>query len=176
MPPGYTGGITLNGVENLRKFVENGGVLICNKASSDLPITYFDLPVKNILQDVPSDSFNSPGSLLRMKYDISHPLTYGLREDGMAYFSGGRVFEIVTDSTDTNGTNDNYSVHIVASYPDESLLISGWLTGEDRIRTKAAILEVTFGEGKIVQFGFNFHNRMQSYANFKLLFNALYYE
>ena len=176
MPPDYVGGITLNGVENLRKFVENGGVLICNKASTDLPITYFNIPVKNILQSVPSDSFSSPGSLLRMKYDTSHPLTYGLHEDGMAYFSGGRVFEIVTDSVNTDGENDNYSVQIVASYPDESLLISGWLIGEDKIRKKAAILDVTYGEGTIIQFGFNFHNRMQSYANFKLLFNALYYE
>ena len=111
-----------------------------------------------------------------MDYDTSHPLTYGLREKGMAYFSGGRVFEVVTDSTDANGTNDNYTVHIAASYPDESLLISGWLIGEDKIRKKAAILDVTYGDGKIVQFGFNFHNRMQSYANFKLLFNVLYYE
>jgi len=63
----------------------------------------------------------------------------------------------------------------VAAYPDESLLISGWILGDKLIRQKAAILNVPFGKGKVVLFGFNVHNRAQSYANFKLLFNALYY-
>ena len=62
----------------------------------------------------------------------------------------------------------------IAVYPDESLLISGWMLGDKLIRQKAAILEVPFEKGKVVLFGFNVHNRAQSYANFKLLFNALY--
>jgi hypothetical protein len=62
----------------------------------------------------------------------------------------------------------------IASYPDENLLLSGWIIGEELIQGKAAILEVTFKKGKIVLFGFNVHNRAQSYGNFKLLFNAIY--
>jgi hypothetical protein len=65
---------------------------------------------------------------------------------------------------------------IIAAYPDESLLISGWMLGDELIRQKAAILEVPFEKGKVVLFGFNVHNRAQSYANFKLLFNALYHQ
>ena len=34
---------------------------------------------------------------------------------------------------------------------------------------------VPFEKGNVVLFGFNVHNRAQSYANFKLLFNAIYY-
>jgi hypothetical protein len=62
---------------------------------------------------------------------------------------------------------------VVGREPDEGLLLSGWILGEELIRGKSAILEVAHGEGKIILFGFNFHNRAQSYANFKLLFNAV---
>ena len=49
------------------------------------------------------------------------------------------------------------------------------MLGDKMIRQKAAILEVPYEKGKVVLFGFNVHNRAQSYANFKLLFNALYH-
>ena len=63
---------------------------------------------------------------------------------------------------------------IVASYPDEPLMASGWMIGEDIIQNKAAIMNVPFGKGNVVLFGFNVHNRAQAYSTFKLLFNALY--
>jgi len=47
------------------------------------------------------------------------------------------------------------------------------MLGEELIRNKAAVMEVTYGKGKIVLFGFNVVNRAQSYATFKLLFNAI---
>ncbi len=174
MPPDYTGGITSDGVENLRDFVQSGGVLICNKSSCLLPIEQFLLPVKNILEKVKADSFNCPGSLLKMDYDTNHPLAFGMKKRDIAYFSRALVFEILPDSLKKERKNKNLPTKIVAKYPDETLLKSGWILGEDVIQDKAAIVEVQFGKGKIILFGFNVHNRAQAYTTFKLLFNGLY--
>ncbi len=198
MPPDYVGGITMDGVDHLKKFVQAGGILVCMKSSSSLPIEHFKFPVKNVLQDVKSDSFSCPGALLKVHYKTGHPLAYGLEDEGYALFSRGMAFEVITDSMITEMKKQNLEKadksedkkpkekkeipnyvkvkpDIVAVYPDESLLISGWMLGDERIRQKAAILDVPFEKGKVVLFGFNVHNRAQSYANFKLLFNALYH-
>jgi len=175
--PDYVGGITADGVENLKKFVEAGGTLICNKSSSDLAIRNFNLSVKNTLRGVPSDSFNCPGSILKVDYDTGHPVAFGMHERGMAFFSRGQVFELLPDTLETGEKDTGKQPPvIVAYYPDESLLVSGWILGDSIIRGKAAILDVQFGEGKVILFGFNVHNRSQAYSTFKMLFNAIYYK
>ena len=182
MPPNFIGGITSDGVENLRTFVEEGGVLVCNKSSVNLAIDQFNLPVKNVTKDVKPDSFNCPGSLLKVNYDMSHPITLGMEEKSLAYFGRGHAYEMITDTTKTEESTEKKSAQeeapppkIVAIYPDDTLLISGWLIGENVIREKAAILDVPYKKGKIFLFGFNVHNRAQTYLTFKLLFNAIYY-
>lgn len=202
IPPNYVGGITTEGAENLKEFVRKGGTLICNKGSVDLVIKQFKFPIKNRLQKVKPDSFSCPGSLLKVNYDTTHPLAFGQQRKGFAFFSRGWAFEMISDTVDTGkhavmkdtakqikdkkkGTKKpakKEKIHyakvkpeIVATYPDENLLISGWILGDKLIRRKAAILNVPFGKGDVVLFGFNVHNRCQSYANFKLLFNAIYY-
>lgn len=203
IPPDYVGGITLEGVGNLKKFVQAGGILVCNKGSTGLPIEYFKLPVKNVLQGVKSENFACPGSLLKVNYSTDHPLAFGMQDEGYAFFSRGMGFEIITDamiaemkkkalakeekSKDEKSPDKkaekkmeipNYAKvkpEAIAVYPDESLLLSGWILGDKLLRQKAAILEVPYEKGKVVLFGFNVHNRAQSFANFKLLFNALYH-
>ena len=64
---------------------------------------------------------------------------------------------------------------IVAEYPDEALLLSGWILGDEKLRNKAAVLDIDFEKGKLILFGFNVHNRAQAYLTFKLLFNSLIY-
>ena len=182
MPPQYVGGMTSQGVENLRDFVAQGGVLLCNRSSAVLAIDAFNLPIKNVLEKVKTDSFNCPGSLVKVTYDQDHPLTLGLPERGMSYFSHGLVFEAVKDTTKEKGVDQSSDVKevepfkVVATYPDEDLLLSGWMIGEDLIKSKAAIVEAPYEKGRIVLYGFNVHNRAQSYVTFKLLFNGLYIE
>ncbi len=182
IPPDYVGGIGDEGVIELREFVQNGGTLITNNSSSDLPIEHFDLPVKNILDGVPADSFNCPGALLKAEFKTDHPLAYGMPERGMVFFSRGRVFEIGEDDDEEeddveeeDSEDDEILVEIVATYPDEWLLLSGWMIGDEMIREKAAALDVSYGEGKIFLFGFNVHNRAQARSTMKMLFNALLY-
>lgn len=184
IPPDYVGGIGDEGVLALRDFVEGGGTLITNNASSDLAVEYFKLPVKDILAGVSTDSFNCPGALLKGEFVTEHPLAYGMNERGMIFFSRGRAFEIVDDDHEAGKENDDsaaegdgkdISVEVAASYPDETLLLSGWMIGDERIRRKAAALDVSYGDGRIVLFGFNVHNRAQARSTLKMFFNALLY-
>jgi len=176
MPPDYVGGITKDGVENLKVFVNKGGTLVCNKNSTGFAIDEFKLPIKNVLEDVKSDTFNCPGSILRVTYKTDLPLAYGLEENGVGYFSRGKAFDLITDSDEEEKEKNNkISIQSIAQYPDDSLLLSGWILGEELIRGKSAILEVSYNRGTIFLFGFNVHNRAQSYGNFKLLFNAVLY-
>ena len=196
IPPNYAGGIDMAGVDNLKKFVEAGGTLVCNESSCDLVIKHFYFPLKNVLAKVKRDSFSNPGSILKMKYKTDHPLAYGLEENGFTYFGRGYVFETISDSAkkdqkikDKAPQKDKKPApkkeaspkYIpinpveVAKFPDDSLLVSGWILGERLIRNKPTVLDVPYGKGKVVLFGFNVHNRAQAYATMKLLFNALYY-
>lgn len=54
-------------------------------------------------------------------------------------------------------------------------MMSGWMLGEKHLKNKAAALEVPFGNGRIILFGFRVQHRGQSAATFKLLFNPLFY-
>ena len=66
------------------------------------------------------------------------------------------------------------SRQVVARFPDEPLLVSGWIRGEDKLHRKAALVEVGLGQGRIVLFGFRPQFRAQTVATFKLLFNAIH--
>jgi hypothetical protein len=194
IPPDYVGGIGMEGVDRLKDFVQNGGTLVCNESSCDMVIKHFYFPLKNVLEKVKPDSFSNPGSILKMKFNTDHPLAYGLKENSCAFFTTGFVFETISDSAKMDQVDKEKSTDkekkpkpsvspkyikiepkTVASFPDDSLLVSGWIQGERLIRDKPTILDVPYGKGKVILFGFNVHNRGQEFATMKLLFNAMYY-
>jgi hypothetical protein len=184
MPPNYVGGMTEEGVANLKRFVEEGGTLVCNKASLDLALTLFDLPIKNTVQGVPRKEFFVPGSILRMDYDTSHPLAYGMEPRSIGYINGAYALEIVsTEEKAENGDGNGDilekaavpGIRVAARFPDEPLLLSGFVVGEEKLRGKASVIEAEVGRGTVVIFGFNVQNRAQAYATHKLLYNAVFH-
>ena len=170
LPPEYTGGIGTEGLANLRTFVENGGTLICLNRATELPLKYFGLGEKGIVNVVEKanqpkeDAFFCPGSLLRVRIDTDHPIGHGLDEEMSIFFKFGPVFEVGRGGAD-----------IIATYPEFNPLMSGWLEGEKRIRQKAALLAVPLDDGNVILFGFKPQHRGQSHGTFKLLFNAIFH-
>jgi hypothetical protein len=162
-PTEYTGGITEAGVQNLHRFVEEGGTLICFDASSELAIKRFNLPLRNDLEDLKPNVFYGPGSIVGLELESTHPIARGLPSDLNAYFINSSAFEVT----------DPQRVRVIARYSSTNLLRSGWLLGEDRLKGKAALAEVPVGRGRVVLFGFRPQHRGQTWGTFQLIFNAI---
>lgn len=162
-PVQYAGGITDAGVENLRRFTEAGGTLICFDASTQLAIERFNLPVRNVLAGVRSSEFYGPGSILQLTVDTTHPLARGLSRDTDAYFINSAAFDIT----------DGQRARVVARYAEQNTLRSGWLLGERYIAGKAALVEVSMGQGRVILFGFRPQHRGQTWGTFPFIWNAI---
>jgi len=171
MPPEVSGGIGEQGVRTLRTFVESGGTLIFLNRASNFAIEQFKLPVRNVVAGLPRTEFYVPGSILRIELDASHPLAKGMPQQTIAWAEDSPVFEVAdVAGASVPATN----VHVVASYPaDKNPLLSGWLLGAEKLKGKAALVDVQLGEGHIILFGFRPQFRAQSWATFSLFLNAL---
>src|ERR1700730_17139868 len=168
MPPEYTGGLGAEGVKALREFVEQGGTLICLNRASDFAIEQFKLPVRDVVDGLPRTDFYVPGSILRIELDTNDPIAKGMPKESIAWAENSPVFEIKSDPLAL------LRIKIIARYPtDKDPLLSGWLLGGDRIKGKAALVEVGMGKGRIVLFGFRPQYRGQSLATYPLFFNAI---
>jgi hypothetical protein len=164
-PVEFTGGITEAGVENLRRFVEEGGTLVCWDDSTELAIKSFKLPVRNVLEGLKTSEFYCPGSVLRIEVDASQTLARGLAPLMDAYFVDSAAFDV----TDTS------SARVIARYAGrkEDVLRSGYLLGAERLAGRAALVEVTLGKGRVVLFGFRPQHRGQTWGTFPFIFNAI---
>ncbi len=169
MPPRYVGGLGAHGLAGLKKFVEDGGTLICLNALSNLAAEHFGLPLRNVLKAVKPEEFNCSGSILRLAFDVAHPVAYGMAAEAGAVFSDSCAFDLYPSFEGKKETKS------VATYAAENLLMSGYIFGEKLIERKTALAEVPLEKGRIILFGFPATFRAQSAGTFKLFFNAIFY-
>ncbi len=162
-PDEFSGGIGEAGAENLKKFVENGGTLVCFDDSCGFVIKRFALPMKNVLDGLPRSEFYNPGSIVKLTVDTSERLARGLGAAVPAYFINSSAFDVI----------DEDRMNIIAKYAWDDTLMSGWMLGTDKMRGKAALVETTYGKGKIVLFAFRPQHRGQTWGTFPFIFNAL---
>lgn len=174
MPPELTGGLDTEGVKALRVFVENGGTLVCLNRASEFVIDQFKLPIRNVVAGLPRTDFYVPGSILHIELDTTHAIARSMPKESIAWAEESPVFEVITQSSATTYSLPASAVKVIGWYPQQKdPLLSGWLLGGNRIKGKAALLEVTMGKGRIVLFGFRPQYRAQSLATYPLFFNAL---
>jgi hypothetical protein len=169
MPAKYVGGISSSGVRNLKKFVELGGTLLTLGSSCSLPIQEFRLPVKNIIKSLKSEEFFASGLLVRAFFNQDHPVAYGMPEEAACFFAHSPTFQTWSSSKEHN------EAKVIGKYPEENIVLSGWMHGEEHLKNKAAAVEVPLGKGKIILLGLRVQHRGQTVGTFKLLFNSLFY-
>ena len=165
LPESYRGGIGEKGVRNLERFVLDGGVLIALDSSCDFLIDQFGLPVENVLRDLPRETFACPGALLKVRVDFSHALGYGMPSEAAVLFADSPAFRPLPWRRPTQ---------VPVYYPGSEVLLSGSAHGEEKLRGRAALVEIPMGKGRVILFGFRPQFRALTFGTFKLLFNAIF--
>lgn len=166
IPPEYKSGIGKDGVKALKDFVEKGGTLVALGESCNFAIEKFELNVRNAMQNLSPKEFFCPGSTLKVTFDNSHPLAYGMPAEGLVLYWSSPAFEIIPGQH-----NERYET--VVRYADKDILQSGWLIGEKHLSKKAGLVIARQGKGRVILIGFRTQHRCQTHGTFKLLFNAL---
>jgi len=161
-PLEYVGGIGEAGVENIRVFLDKGGTIITLNSAAEFPIKHFYLNIENTVQSLDRRSFFIPGSILKAVVDQHHPIAYGFDRTCHLFFRRSPVFNVADGKS-------------VLRYPVHEPLSSGWLNGEEQLYNKSGLVDVDYGQGKIILIGFPTQYRAQSQGTFRFLFNSIYY-
>jgi hypothetical protein len=160
MPEEYLGGLGEKGAEALKQFAAEGGTLVFLNESAGYASDALGLKMKNVIGDLGTTDFYSPGSLLNVTLDTRSPLAYGLPSAIAIWFEGSPAWQADPAVT-------------VARYPQSGILASGWLLGEKHLAGQSALVRIPIGKGHATLFGMRPQYRAQSYQTFKILFNAL---
>jgi len=168
MPPPYDGGIGKEGVKALKDFVAKGGILVTLNNATGLPLKEFKIPAANALEKIDRSKFFCPTSILKVLVKNRTPIGYGLSKETSVIFSGSPAFRTWVPSPEWDRT-------VVASYPKENILLSGWLLGEETLSRRAAVVDAKYKKGHIILIGFKCQHRAQSHGSYKFLLNALLY-
>jgi hypothetical protein len=165
--PEYRGGIGEDGVAALKAFVAAGGTLVMMGNACDLAIERFPIPVRNLKRGLTRDQHFAPGAITRIDVDITHPLGAGIAASTYGFYNNSPFFAL------TEGFAAQ-QVSVAARYPNNSIVASGWLRGEELMAGRAAVVAVDFKPGRIILFGLRPQHRAQTQATFPMLFNAFY--
>lgn len=165
-PPEFRSGLGKEGLASLQSFVEKGGTLVALRDACDFAVDKFGLSVRDAVAGLATKDFFCPGSTVRAVFDTTHPLAWGMPEDGLILSWNGPAFEVLPGPD-----NDRYRT--VVRYGEKDLLRSGWLIGERQLANKSTMIEAEYGRGRVVLIGFPAQHRSQTHGTFKLFFNAL---
>ena len=166
------------GVDNLKKRIQEGAVLIAVKDAVKWVKKNKIIPIE--LKKVKKDSTRQPyhnrnqnfgsmsigGSIFQTTLDTSHPLGFGYRNSILPIFRKGDVFI-------KHGKNP-YATPLV--YTKEPLL-SGYIRDKNYalIKSSASILVGAYGKGKVICMADNFIFRAAWQGTTKLFANAVFF-
>lgn len=165
-PEEYVTGIGSKGVAELIEFVRRGGRVIGYDRSCHFLNECFELNLINRTAGLGPKEYGTFGSLLRTRLiDKNNELCLGMPErfDGF-YYSNAVLYprDVVGRCT------------VLARIEKESILKSGFITGEKLLEDAPALIRYELDNGDVLLYSFNPTFRGQVDGAFKMLFNALY--
>ncbi|MBM3297038.1 MAG: hypothetical protein FJY83_05490 [Candidatus Aminicenantes bacterium] len=168
VPPEYEGGVEQAGVDALKTFVEKGGMVVALNEACLFAARELGAPARNVLERVERTKFFCPTSILKLEVDNASPLGYGMPEEAAAVFADSVALDTWVPPVE-------WDRRVVARFPKDGILLSGWLLGEEVISRKAAVVDAKFKLGRIALIGIRSQHRAQSHGTYKFLLNALLY-
>jgi hypothetical protein len=160
-----TGGMGLEGVVELERFVKEGGLLITLGSSSFLPAEYGI--TRSVDASRPSAQFYAPGPIMEAEIlKPAHPLFYGYSQKAVPVrWAGGPLLRV---------PREERAGRVLMQFPgtDKSVL-SGLMKGVAETRNRPAILDVPVERGRVLLFATNPCYRWQNLGEFGMLANAI---
>ncbi len=160
-----TGGMGLEGVVELQKFVEQGGLMITLGTASSFPADFGI--TRKVEATRTSPAFYAPGPIVQAEITRpAHPVFYGYTEkEQPVRWANGPLLTVPTADRESQ---------VLMRFPggDQSVL-SGLMRGANEIRARPAILDVPVGQGQVLMFATNPIYRWQNFGEFNMLFNAV---
>ncbi len=176
--PEYAKGMEKEGLKRLMKYINEGGNIISWGQSTALfeglqtievseeEKEEFQLPFRDISEDLRKKGLYCPGSLIRMKVTSDHPITRGMPEECGIFYRGRPLFRTSVPNFDMNR-------RVLGTIPEEEILMSGYCENQELLENKPILLWMKKGEGQMVLMGFNPQFRSSTHVTYKLLFNSL---
>ncbi|MBN1163217.1 MAG: hypothetical protein JXB45_01430 [Candidatus Krumholzibacteriota bacterium] len=177
-PPEYSKGMGKKGQERLMSFLDRGGIIVSWGRSTDLftdeleisrgkdDKEEFQLPVRNIAEQIEKQNFYCPGALVKVLLTPRHPLTWGMPDEIGVFFRGNPVFTTSVPRFDMDR-------RMIAKFPEKDILLSGYAENIESIGDRTAMVWLRKGKGQLVLFAFGPQFRASTAGSYKLLFNAL---
>jgi hypothetical protein len=173
-----TGGMGLEGVAEIEKFVKTGGVLVTLGAASYFPADFGLAP--RVDAGRTSAQFYSPGAIVDAEIlQPENPIFYGYDKKiiPVRYASG----PLLTVQTNTNpfegpppGETPPTPPGVLMRYPGgDDHVLSGLMRGANEIRNRPAIVDQPNGKGRVILFAGNPCYRWQNFGEFNMLFNTV---
>ncbi|MGB8953703.1 MAG: M14 family zinc carboxypeptidase [Candidatus Aminicenantales bacterium] len=162
--PDITGGMGIEGVASLQKFVEQGGRLLMLHNPVRVAVDYGMVRGVSIYNQ--SSNFYNPGSLLKAEVaNPKHPLVYGYDKEIAVFRNGsGPLLNLSKDK----------EKYVVLRYAKTGrVCLSGLVKNDSEIRGKPAIIDLPVGKGRVVLFTFNPFWRDLSHGGYMFVFNAI---
>lgn len=160
-----TGGMGLEGVLELQRFVEGGGLLITLGSATTLPPD-FGL-TRDINASRTSGQFYAPRPIVQAQVlRPEHPLFYGYADTILPIkYANGPLLQVPEEDRD-----DEVMMKFVGG---SDAVLSGLMRGAGEIEDRPAIVNVPVGQGRVLLYSTNPVYRWQNHGEFNTLFNAL---
>lgn len=157
-----TGGMGIEGVLELQRFVGDGGLLVTLGAASYVPPEYG--LARELGARRPGSGFYAPGPLVEAEIKApGHPIFYGYETAKTPVrYANGPLLEVPRRFRDD---------WVLMTFSDE--VLSGHLRGANQIEGRPAIVDVPREDGRVVLFATNPCYRWQNHGEFGMLFNTI---
>ncbi|MFI4964501.1 MAG: hypothetical protein ACHP9T_03955, partial [Caulobacterales bacterium] len=163
--PDIRGGMGLAGLEELRKFVAQGGVLITLGEASAVPAEFGLTPQVEISR--PAKPFYAPGPIVTAKVlKPANPIFYGYPDPTVTVRWASNALMALPLRDQNN---------VLMSFPGgDKAVRSGLMVGASEVKDRPAIVDLPVGDGQVLMFATNPVYRWQNFGEYRMLYNALF--